>query len=341
MENSIVFITESGSQIGYGHLYRSIALAKEFLNKGYEVEFSVSDKVAEELVLQHLEKINFITFSSLEKNISKYKYVFLDVFKSSWINYKKLISDSQSQVQFVSIIDNAFLDYSLDTDFVFTIGFQNYQLKLDTFKDKDERRIKKYSGNKLFVFREEFENIELIEIKKEVKNIFVSMGGSDPYRLTEMIARSCKHLKQDLTFNYVLGAGFEDDRVTDLFQIAKTPNFEINIHKNIQNMASLMIKNDAAIINGGNTRFELALLGIPFASISFNETQNNIANNLERHGIGKNIGDYNNLEISEIHNYIKFKLLPYNCRKKIADGFKDKFNNQGAQNIFELLHSSN
>jgi spore coat polysaccharide biosynthesis predicted glycosyltransferase SpsG len=78
----------------------------------------------------------------------------------------------------------------------------------------------------------------------------------------------------------------------------------------------MMMSPDLAIINEGNTRFDLALLGIPFASKSFNETQNNIANNLERHGIGNNIRDYNNLEISEIHNFIKFKLLPYNCRKK-------------------------
>jgi type IV pilus assembly protein PilC len=39
--------------------------------------------------------------------------------------------------QFVSIIDNAFLDYALETDYIFQIGFQSYNSK-ETIKNKSK-----------------------------------------------------------------------------------------------------------------------------------------------------------------------------------------------------------
>ena len=72
----------------------------------------------------------------------------------------------------------------------------------------------------------------------------------------------------------------------------------INFYDNVNNIAKLYLESDLAIINGGNTRFELASLGIPFISISFNEKQNRIANSLQSNGVGENLGVYNNLNKS-------------------------------------------
>ena len=50
MKTNVLFITESGTKIGYGHLYRSIALAKEFLKRGYKIEFVIDDEKGEKLL---------------------------------------------------------------------------------------------------------------------------------------------------------------------------------------------------------------------------------------------------------------------------------------------------
>lgn len=337
--NNICFITESGTQIGYGHLYRSIALAKEFSKRGCKVEIVIDDEKGKKILSDHLSDINVRALSYVVKNTACFKYVFLDVFKNSWRNYIDFVENNSFQTQFVSIIDDAFLDYALKTDYIFAIGFQNYKLKLETIAREKGKKTKKYTGNDLFIFREEFKGKKTLKIKSEVDNIFVSMGGSDPYKLTELVARSFKLLNRSLVFNYVLGIGFDESRVAKLYELAEKEGFTIYINKNVNDIASLMLENDIAIINGGNTRFELVLLGIPFVSISFNETQNNIANRLETYGFGKNIGVYHNLQTNEIINYIEYHLLPYHSRLKMAENFDHKLNDSGATNIYKLINN--
>jgi spore coat polysaccharide biosynthesis predicted glycosyltransferase SpsG len=335
--NQLCFISESGSQIGYGHLYRSIALAKEFLNKGYEVEFSVSDKIAEALVLQHLVKINFITFSSLEKNISKYRYVFLDVFKNSWVNYKDLILKNFSKTRFVSIIDFPFLEYAIQTDYIFSIGFQDYNFREEVIIGESDKNIKILSGNDFFIFREEFSKVKLPEIRKEIENIFISMGGSDPQNLTSLVINGLDKIGEKLHLDVILGAGYGEKRFNKLKNSLNNIHHSVKIHKNISDISTLMMKSDLAIINGGNTRFELALLGIPFISIALNEKQKEISDYSMRHGIGQSLGVYEHLHEDEIAEYVKNLSIDFEKRKNMSTRMKETISANGTKNIYSNL----
>ena len=337
MKTNILFITESGPKIGYGHLYRSIALAKEFLKRGCKVEFVIDDEKGRKILLDHLLNVDVRELSFVVKDISSFKFVFLDVFQSSWIKYKELVESNVSQTQFVSIIDNAFLDYALETDYIFQIGFQSYNSK-ETIKNKSkDKSVKIYTGNDFFIFRDEFSNTKSFKVKKQANRVLVTMGGSDPFMLTEMVSDSLEMISFPLTIHYILGAGFDNLRIKTLKSKHFNTIHQIEYHKNINNIARIMVENDIAIINGGNTRFELTLLGVPFVSISFNEIQNSIANKLQLTGVGENLGIYFNITPSQIANSTKNILNNFVYRKAISKKLKERINNNGANKIYRLL----
>ncbi|MFW5879921.1 MAG: hypothetical protein ACOCUV_03765 [bacterium] len=330
----IAIITEANASIGYGHLYRSIALAQEFISNNFEIDFFCDGKSTIEIIQKHIPKTNIYQTSELNLIIQEYNLLIIDVYKSSWYTYEWLTQISDLKT--VSIIDYTFKEYSIATDFIFQIGFQDHNFKEKITQNEIGKISKIYSGNDFFIFRNEFKNIHAIKIRKEAKAVLVSMGGSDPFKLTELVSKSIELISKPLEVNYILGAGFNSDRLKNLDILHKNSIHKINFYHNISNIPKVMLYNDIAIINGGNTRFELAILGIPFLSISINEKQNNISNSIQERGIGLNIGLYNQLTKEKLNRIIVLFLSNYGCRQKISNAMKSKIK-FSENKIIELL----
>lgn len=330
---TIAFITEANEQIGLGHLYRCMALADEFIKKDINVIFYCNGIIGEKIILENLKNIRVVQLSALFKKLSNCSLVILDLYKNSWKEYIDIVNNIQAPT--VSIIDHVFKDYGLETDYIFQIGFQTHKYKKEIKKLERDKKIRIYTGNSLFIFRDEFKNKKIFNVKKQVSKVLVSMGGSDPYQLTEMVADSLELIMSPLTVNYILGAGFNYQRLKELRLKHLKSIHQIKYHQNINNVAEIMMKNDIAVINGGNTRFELALLGIPFLALSFNEEQNQIARSLQNEGIGISMGFYDDLVSKNISEYIINFINDYETRKSMSKSMKRKISNNNK--IIDLL----
>lgn len=334
--NDICFITESGTQIGYGHLYRSIALAKEFSQRGFRVDFVINDENGEKIISDHLIDIHVREMSSVVKDISLFRYVFLDVFKSSWIKYKDFIEDNSTKTKFVSIIDTAFLDSAIDTDYIFAIGLRNYNFR-EELLHRNDKEIKLYSGNDFFIFREEFNEVSPPIIAANVERIFISMGGSDPADLTILVLEELQTITQKLQLDIVIGAGYGFERLERLKRKISNSKHTINLHVNISNIANLMQIADIALINGGNTRFELALIGIPFISIAINEKQKEISDSVAKQGIGVSLDVFDKLEVGKFEIVVNQIMSDFHKREMMSSNMKNIFTGKGAQLIYKTL----
>ena len=58
MNTKVAFITESSEVIGYGHLYRCIALSQKFIQEGYEVTFFYDAKDVSNILSKNFKTIN-------------------------------------------------------------------------------------------------------------------------------------------------------------------------------------------------------------------------------------------------------------------------------------------
>jgi len=331
MGNKTAFITEAGPEIGYGHLYRSLALAKEFIKRGEIIEFITYNNNVKSIIKSHLGDININSIISLKKDVSQYKYIIIDVFQDSWATYKSLIKGGHES-KFVSIID-----YAIKTDFIFAIGLQSYKFKEEFLSVNKEEKTRIFSGNDFFIFRDEFSKSNLPETKKEVQNVFISMGGSDPLDLTVQVLKSLEELDEKLNLKIVLGAGYNERRTLSLESLIAKSKHSINLFKNVSNIARLMSDCELAMINGGNTRFELAYLGIPFISVAINQKQNEISYAAEKIGIGINLGVYNEISNKTIGKTFKNLISNFEKRKSMSLKMKKTVNKNGTKRIYELL----
>lgn len=331
----IAFLTEASTNIGYGHLYRSIALAQEFISNNHEVDFYCNGNLPEKIIRENLIETNVFEISEFKLFIQNYSLAIIDVYKKSWSDYHWVTQPSG--IKTASIIDYAFKEYAIPTDYIFQIGFHEYGFK-ETLKQNENEKISKiYSGNDFFIFREEFKKVRTFEVNENAQRILVSMGGSDPYNLTEFVSESLIRINTPLKVTLILGAGINKKRLTAIHSIFSNSVHDIQILQNVTNIAKTMVNNDIAIINGGNTRFELAVLGVPFISVCFDEKQNNIADMLQHQGIGKNLGIYENLNKEIVAKAVEQAIENYDERKIMSEQMNKNMKISGTQTIINIL----
>lgn len=332
----IGIITESGKDIGYGHLYREIAIAESFLSKGCQVTFFCNEDV-DQLLINKLPEVSINKWNQLDEEFSKYDIIAFDVYKESFERFRDIIRKCETNnITTVTVVDFIFKEYALNTDFVFQIGYQSYSNE-KTEKKEDHKNVVYYSGSDFLVFRKEFDNVKPYEPKRKADKLLVAMGGSDPHCLSELVNQSLSFIKIPLTVTYIYGNGFEHDRIYLLKRENEGSHHKFYYYQNVEDMPSLILKHDLAIINGGNTRFEIGKLGIPFISIAFQQVQKELSDLIADDGIGVSLGLYSELKKEQIADVIENILSNYKMRRKQSKKMQNIFGENGSDKICQIL----
>lgn len=339
-KNRCAFITEANKNIGYGHLYRCIALAQELIANNFKVDFFCDGMNPRKIISDVAKGTKNYEICALNDIMHNYDLIIIDVYKSSWENFQWLTQ--VKNLKTACIIDYAFREFAIPADFIFEIGFQEYAFKEIIKQIDNEKKSKIFSGKDLLIFRHEFKNAPNFKVRKEANRILISMGGSDPYKLTELVSFVLAKIKKPLYITLILGADVSERRYSDLNLLFLETEHTVKILQNVTDICTHMLNNDISIINGGNTRFELTLLGVPFISISINSVQNSIASKLEKNGIGKNLGVFSELKEGTIQSEVEMMLNNFEYRKDISSKYKRvfKIHNKIVDILLHELHFS-
>jgi spore coat polysaccharide biosynthesis predicted glycosyltransferase SpsG len=95
----------------------------------------------------------------------------------------------------------------------------------------------------------------------EVESILVTFGGSDPTGLTQKTARLLAGMGIRATIHLVMGPGYGDEK--ELSRIAVKGQADFRLHRNVADLAAMMLEADLAISAAGRTAYELAATGTP------------------------------------------------------------------------------
>lgn len=107
------------------------------------------------------------------------------------------------------------------------------------------------------------------EVRQQVKNILVTTGGSDRYRIAETLAEELAR-KADVCVHVVCGK-FSESREA-LLQLAETGK-NVKVYWDVKQMWELMAKCDVAVSAAGTTLYELCAVGVPTICFSFADNQ--------------------------------------------------------------------
>ena len=113
-----------------------------------------------------------------------------------------------------------------------------------------------------------------IQIKEQVKTVFIAFGGADPSNYTDTLLEIVSKEKyKGYQFKVVLGRAKQNAESL----LAYNSYDNIEVYQDISDMPKVMTQCDIGITSRGRTGYELALLGIPSFAMAQNRRE-------EKHG---------------------------------------------------------
>jgi UDP-2,4-diacetamido-2,4,6-trideoxy-beta-L-altropyranose hydrolase len=315
IKTKILFRTGGGKaknrQLGLGHIFRVINLAKE-LDKYYEIHFLIEDfGGVEEILKNH----NFSNIKKLPKNVNLEKDLAFSYSIIEKINPKILIVDHygvknkylsimRKKIKTVLITD--LKKFNFDADLIINgfIGFNNKK-----FKNKFSAKC--LIGPKYQILNKNFRH-KKIKINSKFR-ILVTFGGYDEKHISSMVVDSLQEFLDRIELKIILGPVAKI--TNELKNLGKKYPNQIIIQKNSNDMHKEILKSSFGICSGGLTTYEFSSIGIPFIMICDDAHQLITAKEWNKRKIGINLGIVNentkkrlNSKIDKIlSNEIKFK----------------------------------
>jgi len=328
----VIFRVDASLEMGIGHVMRCLTLANELKQQNHEIIF-----ICRELTGNHILLIKYPVLV-LPKN---------DNFQSDGLYLNWLgVTQEQDAEQTIKVIpkniDLLIVDsYALDeiwhkqlkpytkkimviddlADRQFNCDVllnQNLGTQIEDYKDKVTDDCELLLGCDYALLRPEFPNLRekaLIKRKntKVIKNILISMGGSD---ITNKTYDILQEVSDDLNIVVILGGISPHNKMIKNYAKSRK---NVKVVVDADNISRLMFDADLAIGAGGSTSWERCCLGLPTLLYVLAENQRKIAGNLEELGAVKIV---NNLKVNlqNILNNFSFWQIMSEKAQTVCDG---------------------
>lgn len=307
---NIVFRVDSSSQMGVGHLMRCLTLANKLTQHGYDIFFVCRDLEGNLISLIKypayiLSKNNNFNSDDLYLNWlgatqeqdaeQTIKAVSEDIdilLVDSYALDEEWHKQLRPHTKKIMVIDDL-ADRQFDCDILLN---QNLGIHRRDYRGKVPNDCELLLGCNYALLRPEFAELRVQALEKrqnttEIKNILISMGGSDIKNITYDVLQ-----KLDDKFNVIAVLGGSSPHNKMIKNYAKGKNIEVIINAN--NMSELMLETDLAIGAGGSTSWERCCLGLPVLLYILSENQREIAENLEQSGAAQIVNNLrDNLQV--------------------------------------------
>jgi UDP-2,4-diacetamido-2,4,6-trideoxy-beta-L-altropyranose hydrolase len=321
-----LIFTEGGSQIGLGHISRCSSLYDELEVRGIEVEFIIFGDSKDIEIIQNkkFKVVSWLSTGFLNKYIKENDHCIVDSYLASEDLYR-VISNRAKKSLFID--DNGRIKYpksivvnpSLSTDAVkYPKGDANCYLL----------------GSKYIILRRPFTQVKREAINSRIKEVIITLGGSDIHNLTPIILNQFSSRYPDIIFNVVIGDAFKN-----IDESKKCSSKNINFYENAtaEEMKRIMLKSDFAITAAGQTIYELLATQTPFIPIKIVENQSNNVAGLKEFNLVEMVLDCKDTDFLEKLEVEFKKLLNMNKRNEIFNLYTDVIDGLGSKRLIDRL----
>jgi len=318
----IVFRTNGGKNIGLGHIYRCLSLAKAIKNENEKVEITfISNKESSELIQKNNYK--FIGSNKFdEDDIRQIKKQKPDI-----IIFDSYLADDEYLKQLKEIAKLIIFDDNNDiynSEIPDRIINGNIHTKKLNYSNKE----KHFLGPNYLVMREEYwyDNDKTEKSKQKEKILMITTGGTDFNKIMIKFIQSLKELKMNKKI--IIGPVYEKEYIQKIEkELENDDNYEL-IYKP-KSLKKYIQSSDYVLTAAGSTIYEILTLNKTPIIYTLADNQKLIAKELENYGVF-NIGYYNEIKYSELKKEIEEIINEENT--KIKELF-NLFDGQGAKRI--------
>lgn len=256
----IAFIANGNIKVGMGHIYRTLTLSNKFYN---DIVYFFCHK-SDILGINKLKSLNYKVniYSDREDLIVKLKSHNIDIVINDILDTDMLYIKSLKKEGFFVVNFEDTGSGSKYADIVFNALYEWSSSKNNN-----------YYGYKYEVLREDIFLYPIAKnINKQLKNILVAFGGTDPNNATLKILKFLSKIKLKLNITVILGVGYIHHKELKQFMNTMTNN-TIIIVENVKFMADYIVNQDLIVSGNGRMVYEIVALGIPSIVISQNERE--------------------------------------------------------------------
>lgn len=302
----IAIITDGSFKMGLGHVYRTLALAKELSDFGKVIFYTQSKNIVVDKIKNNgykvfkvnsdyelkeqldFEKPNAIIIDKLEVDEN-----FARDIKSN-LNSKLIIFGNISSAnKYADIVINAIIG-------------TNYKNK--THLDKNTNTLY-LEGPKYLVLRREFyDHKNSYKFRDNLEKILLIFGGSDQANLTTKVLDKLLSINDYFKISIILGSAFKFEKeLLKLFKKYKNIENRVHIYKNVNNVSELMTRTDLVFTSAGTAMFESFLIGLPTITFYQNLLQKRMFKGfITTYDLNK-INNFENFIFSVYKNYYENK----------------------------------
>lgn len=272
----ILIRAEGGRRIGMGHIMRMLVLA-DAMREFAEVAFVCRDDEEFRAGVKHIESCGYtvhrINGKTAVEELAKLggSYLITDSYEVD----EEYFDGTRNVFAVTGCMDDL-NKHRINADFV--INQNIYAGELEYRVNPGTRLL---LGTQYALLRKEFQRLPKRKTRKKIRNVIITLGGSDPMNLTGVMA-----LKLGMAFpgvDFHIAAGLSFPNIDSLKKIAGG-----NIHLHINpRMSELMLKCDAAVSACGSTVYELCACGTPAVGIVAADNQKLVAGRMDSIGVLK------------------------------------------------------
>jgi UDP-2,4-diacetamido-2,4,6-trideoxy-beta-L-altropyranose hydrolase len=327
MSANIAIRVDGNSEIGFGHLMRMKALAREFSKLGAEVIFLSRDP--ENIEGYRVLQLDRQTGDEEDLLVEE---MLIDMQAGMLIidsyEYTQERLDRVGKLPLLSVYVDDLNRHPFNTDFV--VNGNLYAPSLPY-----QGRARFLLGTEYLLMREEFVGVPLRLPNPDVEHILITFGAADMENVTPGILHMLKNYKrfQDLHWHVVIGPVFRNTAEIE-GMVRDYPNVTLHYNPNIRKLIDFC---DIAISAAGSTTYELAACGLPALLIIAADNQVRLAREAERQGMAVNLGWYHELDVARLYSALDNLIINNELRVQMAMYGQKLIDGRGAQRVAAIL----
>lgn len=321
MNNSVIIRTRGGHKEGMGDITSSIAIASALRNMDCNVLFCVNDcpSVTELLDYNGFTYIVADTIDSVVDNIRRHS------FSAAVLNQlNSPLEEARFFRKTVSVL------FTLD-DIGPAASLATHRINV-LYATEDAYTDFAYIGLSVS-FKNKHKKTK--KIKRSVKSILVTQGGSDTHGFTPLIARALYSMPSDIKISLVLGPNFS--HYEEMHDAIRNAPRQFDLIESLNDLSDAISEADLAVCAGGNTLFEMACLGTPAIVICGERFEIETAMRMQASGFSEVLGFGDDIDEDIIRSRANSLILDYTRRKSMSKKGKELVDGKGAERIAELI----
>lgn len=173
------------------------------------------------------------------------------------------------------------------------------------------------------------------QVQKQVQEILITTGGGDQENIAGQILERIEDMGCRI---HVVSGPYNPHG--DWLSAYAVSHPQVVLHRQVAEMAELMLQCDLAVTAGGTTVYELCALGVPFICFSYAENQEALAEYAGKKGIGWDAGSYHRDPagtLERIGRLAQQAGTDYNGRQRMSQCARALVDGSGARRLAEVL----